>query len=586
MTLPSRICHILSDILTRAAASDEPGIAVGIAKGGRMVWSGGHGLANLETRAAFTPQTPFRICSISKQFACALVMREARAKRIALDAHPSRYLSWAKVLDPALTIRHLMQNKSGIRDQWTLAMMMGARAEQRFTLDDGVAVNRMAPESMFAPGSQNLYCNANFEMLGQILEMVTGKSCGTLLDAHIFAPLGMNSSYLGVDTAKPLVGDARGYRFHDGAWIEEVNGIHWAASAGIVSTIEDLLKWAACLRDPKATGLPWVAGILTATPFNDGAAASYASGINHAINATTGRAMLAHAGALRGWRSILMHFVKEDVSIAVFMNRTNAATSPALFPRGVAYEVAEALGIAPVWRDVNVKPMANATPRANAKPKAAVIPDNMQGAYVSREQGLLVQLRSYEGAGHEGGAQIFSHLDWSALFANGHRTFATDDGHLSIRFADEPSKALMLTMSAENVTTPMQLVAPPRTAKVRFAAKGRYHCAPLASTLEIVAHDGAYSMVFTGIFGTGVHYPLTLLNETTAWFDLSRGVDESPPGRVLVIFDAKEKLIELSCMLARRMVFRVAPRLPQVRKFIGTSRFAAPGSRELQGTNA
>ena len=514
-----------------------------------MVWNGGRGLANLETGAAFTSQTPFRICSISKQFACALVMREVRAKRIALDAHPGRYLPWANVLDSTLTIAHLMQNKSGIRDQWTLAMMMGARAEQRFTLDDGIAVNRMAPESMFAPGSQNLYCNANFEMLGQILEVVTGKPCAELLDAHIFAPLGMKDSYLGIDTAKPLVGDARGYRFHDGAWVEEENGIHWAASAGIVSTIEDLLKWAVCLRDPKATGLPWVADILKATPFNDGAAASYASGINHAINATTGRAVIAHAGALRGWRSIVTHFVKEDVSIAVFMNRTNAATSPALFPRGVAYEVAEVLGIAPVWGDGNAKL------GAKAKSKAAVIPDSMQGAYLSREQGLLVQLRN-----HEGGAQIHSHLDWSTLFTSGPRTFATADGHLSIRFADQSGKALMLTMPAENVTTPMQWVAPPRTVNVRFAATGRYHCAPLASTLEIVAHDGVVSMVFDGIFGTGVHYPLTLLNETTAWFDLSRGVDESPPGRVLVMFDAKEKLIELSCMLARRMVFRVAHR--------------------------
>jgi len=514
-----------------------------------MVWSAGRGLANLETGAAFTSQTPFRICSISKQFACALVMREVRAKRIALDAHPGRYLPWANALDPSLTIAHLMQNKSGIRDQWTLAMMMGARAEQRFTLDDGIAVNRMAPESMFVPGSQNLYCNANFEMLGQILEVVTGTLCGELLDAHIFAPLGMKDSYLGIDTAKPLVGDARGYRFHDGAWVEEVNGIHWASSAGIVSTIEDLLKWAACLRDPKATGLPWVADILKATPFNDGAVASYASGINHAINATTGRAVIAHAGALRGWRSIVMHFVKEDVSIAVFMNRTNAATSPALFPRGVAYEVAEVLGIAPVWRDGNAKL------GAKAKSKAAVIPDSMQGAYLSREQGLLVQLRN-----HEGGAQIHSHLDWSTLFTSGPRTFATADGHLSIRFADQSGKALMLTMPAENVTTPMQWVAPPHTVNARFAATGRYHCAPLASTLEIVAHDGVVSMVFDGIFGTGVHYPLTLLNETTAWFDLSRGVDESPPGRVLVIFDAKEDLIELSCMLARRMVFRVAHR--------------------------
>ena len=480
-------------------------------------------------------------------------MREARAGRIALDAHPSRYLPWAKVLDSTLTIAHLMQNKSGVRDQWVLAMMMGARAEQRFTLADGIEVSRLAHESMFAPGSQNLYCNANFEMLGQILEAVTGETSASLLAKHIFAPLGMKDTYLGIDTAQPLVGDARGYRFHDGAWVEEENALQWAASAGIVSTVEDLLKWAACLRDPQAMGLPWVADILPTTPFNDGAAASYASGINHVVNATGGRAMLAHAGALRGWRSTLMHFVKEDVSIAVFMNRTNAQKPSAKFPHHIAKEIAAALGIAPVWKVPGEKLARGKFPASVDDEYVSACVSAYVSTYVSREQGLMVQLRH-----HKGQAEIFSHLNWSALYRIDAQTFATDDRHLSIRFTDPSCKTLMLAMNAENVYTPMQFVAPPQSGKARFAARGPYSCAPIASTAEIVQHDGAYAIYFTGIFGTGTHYPLTLLNETTAWFDLSRGVDESPPGRVLVIYDASEKLLELSCMLARRMVFRAA----------------------------
>ncbi len=511
----------------------------------------------MEAPKPFTPSTPFRICSISKQFACALVMREVRAGRITLDAHPSRYLPWAKALDRKLTIAHLMQNKSGVRDQWVLAMMMGARAEQCFTLADGIEVNRLAPESMFAPGSQNLYCNANFEMLGQILEAVTGETSSALFNKHIFVPLGMKDTYLGIDTAQPLVGDARGYRFHDGAWVEEENALQWAASAGIVSTVEDLLKWAACLRDPVAMGLPWVADIQGTTPFNDGAVATYASGINQYTNAATGRDMLAHAGALRGWRSTLMHFVKEDVSIAVFMNRTNAQKPSSKFPHRIANEIADALGIAPIWQVPGKKQTRGKFPAC------------VHVAYVSREQGLMVQLRN-----HKGLAEIFLHLDWSPLYRIDAQTFATEDRGLSIRFTDPSCRTLMFAMNAQNVYAPMQCVlsppSPPRAAhaksaaikrfdpKAKFAKPGRYQCAPIKSTAEIAQQDGGYAICFTGIFGTGTHYPLTLLNESTAWFDLSRGVDESPPGRVLVIYDASEKLLELSCMLARRVVFRAA----------------------------
>jgi D-aminopeptidase len=550
--LPPKTARTLEAILARTVRVDEPGIAVGVLKHdpkhGSMLWRGARGLSNLESKVPLTTRTPFRICSISKQFACALVMREVAAGRIALDAHPSRYLPCTRDMDRALTLAHLMQNKSGLRDQWVLAMMMGATATQPFTLDDGVNVNRRAPESMFAPGSQNLYCNANFEILGQVLEKVSGETYAQLLSQHILLPLGMRDSALAIDTAQPLPGDARGYRFRSGAWEEEQNALHWAASAGIVSTVEDMLKWAACLRDPQAAGMPWVAAITRASPFNDGAAASYASGINHMVNPETGRAVLAHAGALRGWRSLLMHFVQEEISIVVFMNRTNGPKPRPL--RGLVLQFAKALGVAPVWRG------------AGKRPKRAMLPAAAEGAYVSREQGLLIQLRN-----HRGRAEVHSHLDWSPLFHAGEAgTFTTDDGHLTIHVNERVNEAAKgslslsswLTLNAENVHAKMQRVLAPRVPDARFAARGRYHCAPLASTLEIVAGKGGEEIGFTGVFGTGTRYPLTRLNTHTAWFDISRGVDESPPGRVLVIFDATAGLLELNCMLARRMVFRSA----------------------------
>ncbi len=534
--------RVLEAILARTVGVDEPGIAVGISKHGRLLWRSARGLSNLESHAPLTTRTPFRICSISKQFTCALVMREVTAGRIALDAHPSRYLPWTKGMDRALTIAHLMQNKTGLRDQWVLAMMMGARAEQPFTLDDGINVNGRALESMFAPGSQNLYCNGNFEILGQVLEKVSRQPYPQLLSQRILQPLGMHDSHLAIDTAQPMSGDARGYRFHDKAWEEEQNAIHWAASAGIVSTVEDMLKWANCLRNPQAAGMPWVAGITRVSPFNDGAAASYASGINHEVNPETGRAVLAHSGALRGWRSVLMHFVKEELSIVVFMNRTNGPKPRPL--GGVAMQLAKALSVAPVWRG------------AGKLPPRAVLPAAAEGAYVSREQGLLIQLRN-----HRGRAEVYSHLSWSPLFQSEEvGTFTSDDRDLAIRFGagfgENTKPSLWLSLGGENVHTKMQRVVAPRVVDARFAARGRYHCAPLASTLEIVAGKSGEEIVFTGIFGTGIRYPLTRLNTQVAWFDISRGVDESPPGRVLVIFDEKAGLLELSCMLARRMVFR------------------------------
>jgi D-aminopeptidase len=523
----------IEKLLTQAVRQNEPGVAVGIARGGRLIWSGARGLANLDARTPFTTKTAFRICSISKQFACALAMRDARAGRLDLSAHPGRYLPWARGLDASITLAHCMQNKSGIRDQWVMAMMMGAVPTQPFTLEDGNEAARRTPDSMFEPGSRNLYCNVNFEIVGQTLEAISGKPYADLLAEHILEPLGMRDTFLGVDTSRTLPGDSRGYRFHDGAWQEEENGLHWAASAGIVSTVEDLLKWAACLRDPEGTGLPWVADILQTTPFNDGAPAQYASGINHVV--VNGRAMLAHGGGLRGWKSLLVHYVREDTSIVVFMNRNN--TPKGKMPRALSRAIAEAIGIDPVWK----------TP--GTQPKRASLPPKSTGAWFSREQGLLVLLRD-----SNGGAEAYSFLDWSALYRTPDAaTIATEDGDVRFTFRDG---GMLLVDHHENVCAPLTRIAPRRNAVKTFKAGGTYRCAPLAGIARIVVKRNAASITFAGIFGEGESYPLTVLDDHTAYFDIARGVDEAPPGRVLLVHDPKARCIELSATLARRVVFR------------------------------
>ena len=538
MTLSSKSIKKLESLLVGAVGKNEPGIAIGIAQRGRMVWGGARGLANLDAKTPMTTQTPFRICSISKQFACALAMREARAGRIDLTAHPSRYLPWTRVLDPALTVAHLMQNKSGIRDQWVTAMLMGALPTQPFTLEDGNTVVRHAPACMFTPGERNLYCNINFEIVGQILETVAGLPYAQLLSAQILGPLGMRDTSLGIDTSLAIPGDARGYRFHKKVWKEEQNGIHWAASAGMVSTTQDMLRWAACLRDPKAAGLPWVADILPTTPFNDGAAAQYASGINHLVE--NGRAMYAHGGGLRGWKSTLMHFVNEETSIVVLMNRNNSPKDR--MPRAVANDVAAALGILPVWRRKNVRPVPARLPRGTA------------GAWVSREQGLIVCLRERKGR-----AEMHSFLDWSKLIrTDDPDTLATEDG--GMRFTFDGDGALTLVDAHENVCASMRHVAGRVRGAVKgaatFAGRGTYGCTPLTGSAAVSTARGKTTITFTGVFGTGENYPLTVLDAHTAYFDLMRGVDEAPPGRVLVIHDPREQCIELSATLARRIVFR------------------------------
>jgi D-aminopeptidase len=520
--MPKALNRDIEARIAQFCTADEPGVAVGLARHGKPLATIGHGLANLETGTPFTPQTRFRICSISKQFLCALVWRAHRAGLLDVMAHPSRYTGAFAGLDPSLTLIDLMQNRSGIRDHWVLAMWMGAKAEQRFTLDDGEEVIRRAGISMFAPNSQNLYCNANFVILERVLEAVSGSAYAELLHAHLLDPLAMHDSFLGVDCSLPLPGGPVGYRRHHGVFEPEVNGMHWSGPAGLVSTIDDMLKWEACLTGPLRAKRAFVADILRATPFADGATALYASGIGVAHE--NGRTQISHSGALRGWRSAQHRHLPEGVSAYVFINRTAS-------PRALAIDIARLAGAPPLWETNALRRRASSLPC---------------GHFFSRELGLLFTLDDTPE-----GAVLLSFGDDTPLFQRADGAFESEDWRTIVSI--DGRAELSVQQRDRNVRARAVMM---RGHAAAFAAHGEFVCDALGSRARIQAGGESLSIVFEGIFGVGIHHALHPISADLAWFDIPRGVDEMPPGRCVVFHDAKASTIEVSAALARRVVFR------------------------------
>ncbi len=310
--LASRLEAVIKD-LPRAFAG--PGGAVAVLKDGEVLARHAWGWANVERRTPFTPSTLFRICSITKQFTCALLL-DAFPDPTVLDGDVRARLP--KLAGPAPGALHLAHNQSGLRDYWAVAMLHGAPAESAFGTLEADRMIRETRSTQFAPGTRYSYANQNFRILGDILQDRAGRSFAELLRARIFDPVGMESAFLAADTASMPDG-AEGYEgTPETGFRAAVNRILWTGDAGMGASLDDMIAWERHIdatRDEPGSLYQRLSAPVT---FSDGAPAKYGFGLGRGT--MLGRAVTGHGGGLRGWRSQRFYCPAERVSVVVLFN--------------------------------------------------------------------------------------------------------------------------------------------------------------------------------------------------------------------------------------------------------------------------
>ena len=146
-----------------------PGGAAAILRDGEVLERHAWGWANAERRIPFTPRTLFRMCSITKQFTCGLVLDEFPDPG-ALDQDVRARLPGLEGEAPGAL--HLCHNQSGLRDYWAVAMLHGSPVEAPFGDAEADGVIARTRTLQFKPGTSYSYCNQNFRLLSSILEEI------------------------------------------------------------------------------------------------------------------------------------------------------------------------------------------------------------------------------------------------------------------------------------------------------------------------------------------------------------------------------------------------------------------------------
>jgi CubicO group peptidase (beta-lactamase class C family) len=225
----------------------SPGCALGVVRGGRLLYERGYGMANLDYDIPNGPTMVYYIGSDSKQFTAAAVALLSLRGQLSLDDDLRKYFPELPDYGTPVRIRHLIHHTSGLRDIYTLMSLRGDRLEDVFPDSQALALIARQRGLAFTPGSAYSYSNTGYFLLAQLVKRVSGRSLREFADAEIFRPLGMTNTHFHDDPGHVMKNRAMSYEpdGKGGFVISYLQNFDKVGAGGLYSTVHDLQRrWA------------------------------------------------------------------------------------------------------------------------------------------------------------------------------------------------------------------------------------------------------------------------------------------------------------------------------------------------------
>jgi CubicO group peptidase (beta-lactamase class C family) len=313
----------IDEIFARFTEGPSPGCAVAVVSQGRVVFSRGYGLANLEHQVPITPHTVFDIASTSKQFTAAVILLLAERGRLSLDDDVRRYLPELPRHDAVITLRQLIHNTSGLPDYIELLSHAGKRYADVTTDDDALAALIGHPELLFPPGTAFKYSDSGYFLLSLVVKRATGQSLRSYAAENLFGPLQMASTQYLDDVTRVVPRRAEPYAPAAGGGFQ-LDQANWqqTGDGAVNTTVLDLARWDANFYSAAVGGRPMIDGLLTPGRLADGTQLIYAGGL--LLDTYHGRRREHHAGNWSGYTAEMMRFPERRLTVITLCNLASA----------------------------------------------------------------------------------------------------------------------------------------------------------------------------------------------------------------------------------------------------------------------
>lgn len=322
-TLTNKVDQIFSHF-----TADTPGAAVAVVKDGQLVLAKGYGMANLEYDIPITAETVFHVASVSKQFTSFAIYLLASQGKLALSDNVRDYIPELPDFGTPITVNHLVNHTSGLKDQWALLTLAGWRMDDVISQQQALKIISRQTTLNFEPGSQFLYSNSGYTLLAEIVARVSGLSFAEFCQRNIFQPLAMTHTQFYDNHEKVVKNRAYSYAEHDDGYNKQILSYATVGATGLFTTVTDLSKWALNFDKPIVGNAELFAAFNQPALLNNGEAAVLAvvdgETIYHAkgqfFRRYRGLTLYNHTGGDAGFRTYLARFPEQNMTFIVLSN--------------------------------------------------------------------------------------------------------------------------------------------------------------------------------------------------------------------------------------------------------------------------
>ncbi|UFH57775.1 serine hydrolase [Spirosoma sp. KNUC1025] len=328
---PAQI-RCLDSIASQDVPAHSPGIATGIVRNGRIVYSYYVGYANLTDSVLINQTTRFNLASNAKQFTALAILLLADQKRLSLEDDIRTYIPGLySGINHKISLKHLLNHSSGIRDVYDLWSLQGVTWwKTTLTNQDALTLLQKQQELNFSPGTSYSYSNSNYILLATLVEQVTGEPF-VQYTQKLFAKLGMHHTSF-VDNHKAILEPIAKPYFNFDRWVnyDWLCDIH--GDGNLFTTLADQLVWETIIQLGHHDSLP--PGLIQRSQklVEHSPVTSYGYGLE--FGRYQGLSYRFHEGATGAWKATLIRFPTDSLSVITLTN--SGKTLPATQTRQMA----------------------------------------------------------------------------------------------------------------------------------------------------------------------------------------------------------------------------------------------------------